>query len=130
VFLIFHEFLFLLLLLPSFLSLAELLFRGGQRSKIQMDILQFRFRYFLLLFLLLSFFNKFQILFFVSIVLLSFTSCRCEFSSRSGFFGFWKRKENILDLKVFDLFIFFKVKIGTGTQQIQVRKEKLINSLI
>jgi hypothetical protein len=59
VLLIFHEFLFLLLLLPSFLSLTELLFRGGQRSKIQMDILQLRLRYFLLLLFLLSFFNKF-----------------------------------------------------------------------
>jgi hypothetical protein len=58
VLLIFHEFLFLLLL-PSFLSMIELLFSGGQRGKIQMDILQLRLRYFLLLLLLLSFFNKF-----------------------------------------------------------------------
>jgi hypothetical protein len=56
VLLIFHEFLFLfLLLLPSFLSMTELLFRGGKRGKVQMDIL----RYFLLLLLLLTFFNKF-----------------------------------------------------------------------
>jgi hypothetical protein len=60
VLLIFHEFLFLLLILPSFLSLTELLFSGGQRGKIQMDILQLRLRYFLLLLLLLlSFFDKF-----------------------------------------------------------------------
>jgi hypothetical protein len=58
VLLIFHELLFLLLLLPSFLSLTELLFRGGQRRKIQMDITQLRLSYFLLLFLL-SFFDKF-----------------------------------------------------------------------
>jgi hypothetical protein len=39
--------------------MTELLFRGGQRGKIQMDILQLRLRYFLLLLFLLSFFNKF-----------------------------------------------------------------------